>query len=124
MAKCFEPAALGSLNLKNRFVRSATWEGLAHDDGLCSAELVALTRELAHGEIGLIISSHAYVSREGQAGPGQAAQDPQGVNGQDAPRPEAPAATGAAPQGEVVIDDLKRKLDELQNQLAILSKKS
>ena len=33
-------------------------------------------------------------------------------------------ATGAAPQGEVVIDDLKRKLDELQNQLAILSKKS
>ena len=60
----------------------------------------------------------------GQAGPGQAAQDPQGVNGQDAPRPEAPVATGAAPQGEVVIDDLKRKLDELQNQLAILSKKS
>ena len=60
----------------------------------------------------------------GQAGPGQAAQDPQGVNGQEAPKPEAPAATGAAPQGEVVIDDLKRKLDELQNQLAILSKKS
>ena len=60
----------------------------------------------------------------GQAGPGQAAQDPQGVNGQEAPKPEAPAATGAAPQGEVVIDDLKRKLDELQNQLALLSKKS
>ena len=75
MAKCFEPAALGSLNLKNRFVRSATWEGLAHDDGSCSEELVALTCELAHGEIGLIISSHAYVSPEGQAGPGQLAVD-------------------------------------------------
>lgn len=60
----------------------------------------------------------------GQAGPGQAAQDPQGANGQEAPKPEAPVATGAAPQGEVVIDDLKRKLDELQNQLALLSKKS
>ena len=60
----------------------------------------------------------------GQAGPGQAVQDPQGVNGQEAPKQEAPVATGAAPQGEVVIDDLKRKLDELQNQLAILSKKS
>lgn len=75
MAKCFEPASLGSLNLKNRFVRSATWEGLARADGSCSAELVAQTRELAKGELGLIISSHAFVSREGQAGPGQLAVD-------------------------------------------------
>ena len=45
------------------------------------------------------------------------------ANGQDAPKPEVPAASATPPQEEVVIDDLKRKLDELQNQLALLSKK-
>ncbi len=54
----------------------------------------------------------------GQAGPGAPA-----ANGQDAPKPEAPSAAPAAPKDEVVIDDLKRKLDELQSQLALLSKK-
>ena len=44
-------------------------------------------------------------------------------NGQEAAKPEASGASNAAPQGEAVIDDLKRKLDELQNQLALLSKK-
>ena len=64
--------------------------------------------------------------RPGQPGSGQPGQTGQGVpaaNGQDAPKPEAPSASPATPQGEVVIDDLKRKLDELQNQLALLSKK-
>jgi polyhydroxyalkanoate synthesis repressor PhaR len=53
----------------------------------------------------------------GQAGPGAA-------NGQEPPaKTEAPAAA-PAPANEAAIDDLKRKLDELQNQLAELSKKS
>jgi polyhydroxyalkanoate synthesis repressor PhaR len=61
--------------------------------------------------------------RAGQAGqPGQPGQAPPMANGQQAPEPETPAAS-AAPQGEVVIDDLKRKLDELQSQLALLSNK-
>jgi polyhydroxyalkanoate synthesis repressor PhaR len=62
---------------------------------------------------------------------GQSSQPPASAkpaNGPDAPksemaRPETSAASGAAPQEDVVIDDLKRKLDELQNQLALLSKK-
>lgn len=64
-----------------------------------------------------------------QAGqPGQPPAPAKPANGQDAPKsemakPETPAASGAAPQEDVVIDDLKRKLDELQNQLALLSKK-
>ena len=69
--------------------------------------------------------------RPGQPGsvqPGQPGQTPPMTNGQDAPksdapRPDAPSAA-AAPKEEVVIDDLKRKLDELQSQLALLSKKS
>jgi len=46
---------------------------------------------------------------------------PSTANGQEPPK--APESA-AAPGGEVQIDDLKRKLDELQSQLAELSKKS
>jgi polyhydroxyalkanoate synthesis repressor PhaR len=59
-----------------------------------------------------------------QAGqPGRPGQAPPMTNGQDTAKPEAPSAVAAAPKEEVVIDDLKRKLDELQSQLALLSKK-
>jgi polyhydroxyalkanoate synthesis regulator protein len=51
--------------------------------------------------------------------PGQGAGAPPMTNGQDAPKADA-----AQPPNEAAIDDLKRKLDELQNQLAELSKKS
>lgn len=49
----------------------------------------------------------------GQGGPAQA-------NGQDQHKPET---ASAAPSNDAAIDDLKRKLDELQNQLASLSSK-
>jgi 2,4-dienoyl-CoA reductase-like NADH-dependent reductase (Old Yellow Enzyme family) len=68
-SKLFETSFLGGLIVKNRFVRSATWEGLADEDGTCSGALIAIIRELAQGGVGLIISSHAFVSPEGQAGP-------------------------------------------------------
>ncbi len=57
--------------LKNRFVRSATWEGMAADNGAATPDLIKLMADLAQGGVGLIISSHAYVSKEGQAGPWQ-----------------------------------------------------
>jgi 2,4-dienoyl-CoA reductase-like NADH-dependent reductase (Old Yellow Enzyme family) len=44
---------------------------MAADDGACTPKLIDLMAELAKGGIGLIISSHAYVSPEGQAGPWQ-----------------------------------------------------
>ena len=69
----FEPSPIGTLSPKNRFVRSATWEGMAREDGSCTSALVELIGELAAGEIGLIVSSHAFVSPEGQAGPWQLA---------------------------------------------------
>ena len=68
MADLFEVSAINSMKLENRFVRSATWEGLAGDDGSCTPRLIALMGELATGGVGLIISGHAYVSQEGQAG--------------------------------------------------------
>lgn len=68
MSELFDSTTLGSLSLPNRFVRSATWEGLADSDGCVTAALGAMMAELARGEVGLIISGHAYVSPEGQAG--------------------------------------------------------
>ncbi len=71
MSKLFETCEINGMKLANRFVRSATWEGMAADDGACTPKLIDLMAELAKGGVGLIISSHAYVSPEGQAGPWQ-----------------------------------------------------
>ena len=71
MNKPFEPGTINGMQLANRFVRSATWEGMAADDGACTPKLIDLMTELAKGGLGLIISSHAYVSPEGQASPWQ-----------------------------------------------------
>jgi 2,4-dienoyl-CoA reductase-like NADH-dependent reductase (Old Yellow Enzyme family) len=71
MAELFEVTEINSLKLKNRSVRSATWEGMAGEDGSCQSRLIDLMVALARGGVGLIISSHAYVCREGQASPWQ-----------------------------------------------------
>lgn len=55
------------MQLVNRFVRSATWEGMAEQDGSCTPGLTDMMVRLAEGGVGLIITSHAYVRREGQA---------------------------------------------------------
>ena len=71
MTDLFETTKINTMTLANRFVRSATWEGMAADDGAVTPGLINLMTDLAQGGVGLIISSHAYVSREGQAGPWQ-----------------------------------------------------
>ena len=71
MSKCFEPGKIKDMTLPNRLVRSATWEGMAADDGAVTPKLLETYTALAEGGVGLIISSHAYVVEPGQAGPGQ-----------------------------------------------------
>ena len=71
MSILFEPTEINGMKLSNRFVRSATWEGMAAEDGACTPKLVALMAGLAQGGVGLIISSHAYVLQDGQATPWQ-----------------------------------------------------
>lgn len=71
MSVLFQETRIRNLALKNRFVRSATWEGMAESDGRVSPQLVELMAELAAGGVGLIITGHAYVSKDGQAGPRQ-----------------------------------------------------
>jgi 2,4-dienoyl-CoA reductase-like NADH-dependent reductase (Old Yellow Enzyme family) len=71
MSKLFEPGEINGMKLENRFVRSATWEAMAADDGSCTPKLIRLMADLARGGVGVIISSHAYVQKIGQAGPRQ-----------------------------------------------------
>jgi len=71
MSTLFSSSTINTMRLPNRFVRSATWEGMAADDGAVTPQLTETMKNLARGGVGLIISSHAYVSREGQAGPWQ-----------------------------------------------------
>ncbi|HUT71229.1 MAG TPA: hypothetical protein VMW89_11180 [Desulfatiglandales bacterium] len=71
MAELFEQTVLNGMTLANRFVRSATWEGLATVEGFATEGLAKLLVDLARGNVGLIITGHAYVSPEGQAAPGQ-----------------------------------------------------
>jgi 2,4-dienoyl-CoA reductase-like NADH-dependent reductase (Old Yellow Enzyme family) len=71
MSKLFETTEINGMELLNRFVRSATWEGMATEDGACTGRLVELMAQLAQGRVGLIITSHTYVLPEGQAGPWQ-----------------------------------------------------
>jgi len=68
VSKLFEATEINGMKLANRFVRSATWEGMATEDGACTPRLVEVYRRLAEGQVGLIITSHAYVRKEGQAG--------------------------------------------------------
>jgi 2,4-dienoyl-CoA reductase-like NADH-dependent reductase (Old Yellow Enzyme family) len=71
VAELFEQTILNGMTLANRFVRSATWEGLATAEGFATDGLTNLLVDLARGNVGLIITGHAYVSPEGQAAPGQ-----------------------------------------------------
>ena len=68
MSKLFEKILINKMQIKNRFVRSATWEGMASSDGYATPQLIETMKALAEGEVGLIISSHAYIRPEGQAG--------------------------------------------------------
>ena len=71
MSKLFETTAINGMKLSNRFVRSATWEGMAADDGTCTPELKDFYVELAKGGLGLIVTSHVYVSPAGMGSPRQ-----------------------------------------------------
>jgi len=67
----FTRISIGQAVLPNRFVRSATHDFLAEDDGSITDRQVDLFFRLAEGEVGLIITGHAFVNPGGKASPRQ-----------------------------------------------------
>jgi 2,4-dienoyl-CoA reductase-like NADH-dependent reductase (Old Yellow Enzyme family) len=58
---------IGKMEVKNRFVRSATLENMANEDGTISNELISVHTSLAKGNVGLIIPGYMYVHPLGRA---------------------------------------------------------
>lgn len=75
MQQIFEPTEINGMELKNRLVRSATWEGLADGQGRVTDPLVRIYEDLALGGVGLIISSYMYIEVGGRQNPTQIAVD-------------------------------------------------
>ncbi len=67
MSILFEPMNLGSLQIKNRFVRSATYNAMAAETGEVTDGIVRRAQQLAMGDVGLIISGLLYVHPVGRA---------------------------------------------------------
>jgi 2,4-dienoyl-CoA reductase-like NADH-dependent reductase (Old Yellow Enzyme family) len=68
MSLLFEPLRIGNFEIKNRFVRSATYYAMSDEDGFISQEYLELMKTLAVNEVGLIITGFAYVLKSGQVG--------------------------------------------------------
>ncbi len=67
MSLLFTPCKIGNVEIKNRFVRAATYEGMADEHGRVTDELVSVYSRLAQGDIGLILSSFMFVHTLGRA---------------------------------------------------------
>ncbi len=67
MSILFSPFKIGSFKFQNRFVRSATYEGMATKEGKVTEKLLKMYETLAKGEIGLIISGYMNVHPLGRA---------------------------------------------------------
>lgn len=62
MKKIFESVKMKHIELKNRLIRSATWEGIANQDGSVTEEAYEIYEELAKGGVGAIITGFTSVA--------------------------------------------------------------
>lgn len=62
----YDKVNIGTLELSNRFVRSATWEGMCDEYGRPTPRLAELYREMAEGGVGLIITGYTVVHPRGR----------------------------------------------------------
>ncbi len=72
MKVLFSPICIGSMIVKNRFVRSATQDWLGDENGHLTDRSYAFYEELAKNDVGLIVTAHSYVEHpRGKASPKQ-----------------------------------------------------
>jgi 2,4-dienoyl-CoA reductase-like NADH-dependent reductase (Old Yellow Enzyme family) len=65
MKTLFDTTTINGMTLNNRFVRSATYEGMANPDLTASPRLIECMVELAKGGVGLIITGLTGVTKDG-----------------------------------------------------------
>jgi 2,4-dienoyl-CoA reductase-like NADH-dependent reductase (Old Yellow Enzyme family) len=75
MTDLFSGIRIGTMEVPNRFMRSATHDFMADEDGRVTDRHLDLYRALAHGGAGLIVTGHAYVRRDGKCSHGMLAID-------------------------------------------------
>ncbi len=63
----FDSVRIGKLQLKNRIVRSATYEGASDLNGVPTSKYSNIYEQLAKNEVGMIISGFSYIARQGRA---------------------------------------------------------
>ena len=63
--KLFSPAKLNGLELRNRVIRAATFEGMC-PDGYPSDRFIDLHREVAEGGVGMTTVAYFAVEAEGR----------------------------------------------------------
>lgn len=67
MTQTFENTSLAGIKLKNRIIRSATYEAMADEKGFPTEKLKKLYINLAKGDAGAIITGNAGVQANGKA---------------------------------------------------------
>lgn len=67
MTRLFDSITIDGIKIRNRFMRSATWDRTATDDGEVTDDSVKMIDGLACGGVGLIVTGYAYVSDHGKA---------------------------------------------------------
>jgi 2,4-dienoyl-CoA reductase-like NADH-dependent reductase (Old Yellow Enzyme family) len=66
MSILFEPMVIKGMGLKNRFVRSATYDGYADQTGQVTIDQIRFFEDLARGGVGLIVTGISHVHDSGQ----------------------------------------------------------
>lgn len=64
MNSLFDRVTLAGLPLKNRFFRSAVWDGMADEQGRPTAQYLQTYRALAEGGVGSIITGYTYITED------------------------------------------------------------
>ena len=72
MVDLFKPYKIGELQIRNRFIRSATTSAWSDENGIIRDEVIPHYEQLAEGGIGLIIKGHLYIDPRGKAHAGMA----------------------------------------------------
>jgi len=76
----FRPAMLGRTRLRNRFIKAATFEGMAKRN-LVTDRLIDFHRTVAAGGVGMTTVAYLAVSPDGQGAPGEIVVRPEAIGG-------------------------------------------